>query len=152
MLESLTRQIRCIKATKKEEKEQNGKRWSNNNKHVDKTVQSDIVEPVDEVEEWENGWEDDPWPAVDGVHICQVGDFDFELRGPPPQAAPFHLGRAVQGVTAGWSRADSAALLTVLDVCRRCAVQLHHGLRVSNVCHAGGDLASRYFIMDLQGS
>lgn len=113
-------------------------------------VPSDVVEPVDEVEEGENRREDDSWPAVDGVHIRQIGDFDFELRGSPPQATPFHLGGAIQGVAAGRARADAAALLAVLDVRRGRAVQLHHGLRVSNVCHAGGDLTSRHFVMDLQ--
>lgn len=127
------------------------KNESNNNKHVNETVQSDVVEPVDEVEQWENGREDDPGPAVDGVHIRQIGDFNFELRGPPPQTTAFHLGGTVQGMAAGWTRANSAALLPVLDVRWGCAVQLHHGLRVSNVRHAGGDLASRHLVMDLQG-
>lgn len=115
-----------------------------------KMVQSDVVEPVDEVEQWENGGEDDSGPAVDGVHIRQVWDFNFELGGPSPQAAPL-LGGAVQGVAAGRARADSAALLAVLDVRRWRAVQLHHGLRVPNVRHAGGDLGARHFVMDLQG-
>lgn len=122
---------------------------SNNNKHLNKTAQSDIVEPVDEVEQWENGGKNDPWPAVNGIHIRQIRDFDFELRGPPSQATAFHLSRPVQGVAAGGAWADSTALLTVLDVRRGRAVQLHHGLRVPNVRHTGGDLASRYFIMDL---
>lgn len=115
-------------------------------------VQSDIVEPIDKVEEWENGREDDPWPPVNGIHICQIRDFDLELRGPSPQATAFQLGRPVQGVAAGRARPRSTALLAVLDVSRGHAVQLHHRLWVSNVCHAGGDLASRHFIMDLQGS
>lgn len=135
---------------KGKKKKQNEKKSTNNNKHLNKTVHSDIVEPVDEVEQWENGGEDDPWPAVDGVHIRQVGDFDFELRGPPPQAAAFHLGSPVQGVAAGGARADPAALLAVLDVRWGRAVQLHHGLRVPNVRHAGGDLTSRHLVMDLQ--
>lgn len=46
-------------------------------KHLNKTVQSDIVEPVDEVEDWEHGRENDPWPAINGIYIRQVGDFDF---------------------------------------------------------------------------
>lgn len=116
-----------------------------------KTVQSDIVEPVDEVEQWENGGEDDPWPAIDGVHIRQVGDFDFELRGPPAQTTAFDLRGAVQGVSAGGARPDASALLSVLDVRRGLAVQLHHRLRVSNVRQAGGDLASHHLVMDLQG-
>lgn len=113
-------------------------------------VPSDIVEPVDEVEDGENRREDDPWPAVDRVHIRQIGDFDLQLWGPSPQAAPFHLGGAIQRMAAGRARADTAALLAVLDVCRGRAVQLHHGLRVPNVRHAGGDLTSRHFIVDLQ--
>lgn len=123
---------------------------TNDDKHLNETVRSDVVEPVDEVEQWENGGEDDPWPAVDGVYIRQVGDFDFELRGPPPQTAAFYLGGTVQGVAAGGARADPSALLAVLDVWRGRAVQLHHGLRVPNVCHAGGDLASCHLVVDLQ--
>lgn len=115
-------------------------------------VQSDVVEPIDKVEQWENRREDDPWPPVNGVHICQIRDFDLELWGPPPQATAFQLGGAVQGVAAGRARPRSAALLAVLDVRRGHAVQLHHRLWVSNVRHTGGDLASRHFIMDLQGS
>lgn len=114
-------------------------------------VPSDIVEPVDEVEDGENRREDDPWPAVDRIHIRQIGNFDFQLWRPSPQTTPFHLGRAIQRVAAGRARADATALLAVLDVRRGRAVQLHHGLRVSNVCHAGGDLTTRHFIMDLQG-
>lgn len=124
---------------------------SYNNKHLNKTAQSDIVEPVDEVEQWENGGENDSWPAVNGVHIRQIRDFDFELRRPSSQAAAFHLGRPVQRVAAGGAWANSTALLAVLDVRRSRAVQLHHGLRVPNVRHTGGDLTSCHFIMDLQG-
>lgn len=117
-----------------------------------KTVQSDVVEPIDKVEQWENGREDDPWPPINGVHIRQIRDFDFELRGPPPQATAFQLCRPVQRVPTSRARPRSATLLAVLDVCGGHAVQLHHRLRVSNVRHAGGDLASCHFIMDLQGS
>lgn len=53
-------------------------------------------------------------------------------------------------MAAGRARADAAALLAVLDVRRR-AVQLHHGLRVPNVRQAGGDLAARHLVVDLQG-
>lgn len=55
----------------------NPNKKTNRIKHLNKTVQSDIVEPVDEVEDWEHGREDDPWPAIDGIYIRQVGDFDF---------------------------------------------------------------------------
>lgn len=117
-------------------------------KHLNK---SDIVKPVDEVEEWEHRRENDSRPAVDGVYIRQVWDFNLKLGRSPPQTAAFHLSGPVQGVAAGGARADPAALLPVLNVrwCR--AVQLHHGLRVPNVRHAGGDLASRHFVVDLQG-
>lgn len=134
-----------------------GTKWTINdqtlkNVSTKETVQSDIVEPINKVEQWENRREDNPWPPVNGVHIRQIRDFDFELWGPPSQAISFQLGGPVQGVAASQARTRSAALLAVLDVCRGHAVQLHHGLRVSNVRHAGGDLASRHFVMDLQGS
>lgn len=47
----------------------------------------DIVKPVDQVEESECDWEDNTGPLVYGIDIREVGDLDFELRGPPPQAA-----------------------------------------------------------------
>lgn len=47
----------------------------------------DIVKPVDQVEEGECDWENDTGPLVYGVDIREVRDLDFELRGPPPQAA-----------------------------------------------------------------
>lgn len=46
----------------------------------------DVVKPVDDVEEGEAEGEYYPWPSVDGVHIRQVWDFDFELRRSSPQA------------------------------------------------------------------
>lgn len=51
------------------------------------TTLVDIVKPVDQVEEGECNWEDDAGPFVYGIDICEVGDLDFELRGPSPQAA-----------------------------------------------------------------
>jgi len=121
-----------------------------NNQTNNKTVQSDIVQPVDEVKQREHWRKDDAWPAVNGIHIRQVWDFDFELRGSSPQAAAFYLGSSVQGVAAGGAGPNPTALLAVLDVRRGGAVQLHHGLRVPNICHTGGDLPSSYFVMDLQ--
>lgn len=44
----------------------------------------DVVKPVDDVEEGEDGWEDDPRPFVNGVHVSQVGDVDLQLRRAPP--------------------------------------------------------------------
>lgn len=41
-----------------------------------------IIKPVDEVEEGEGRGEYNPWPSVDGIHISEVWDFDFELWGP----------------------------------------------------------------------
>lgn len=46
----------------------------------------DVVKPVDYVEEGEGEGENNPRPSVDGVHVGQVWDFDFELRGSSPQA------------------------------------------------------------------
>lgn len=55
-----------------------------NNDERQKQIWSDVVEPVNEVEQRKNGREDDARPPVDGVHVRQVGDFNFELGGPPP--------------------------------------------------------------------
>lgn len=46
----------------------------------------DVVKPVDQVEEGERNRENHARPLVYGVDIREVGDLDFELRGPPPQA------------------------------------------------------------------
>ena len=53
-------------------------------------------------------------------------------------------------MAAGGARAHPPALLAVLDVRGGGAVQLHHGLRVPDVRHAGGDLAARHLVVDLQ--
>lgn len=44
----------------------------------------DVVEPVDNVEEGEDGGEDHPGPLVDRVHVGQVWDVHLELGGPSP--------------------------------------------------------------------
>lgn len=44
----------------------------------------DVVEPVDHVEEGEDGGEDHPGPLIDRVHVGQVRDVYLELRGPSP--------------------------------------------------------------------
>lgn len=44
----------------------------------------DIVEPVDDVEEREDGGEDHPGPLIDWVHVGQVWDVHLQLRGPSP--------------------------------------------------------------------
>lgn len=44
----------------------------------------DVVEPVDDVEEGEDGGEDHPGPLVDRVHVGQVWDVHLELGGPSP--------------------------------------------------------------------
>lgn len=46
----------------------------------------DVVKPVDQVEEGKCDWEDNTGPLVYGVDVREVGDLDFELRGPPSQA------------------------------------------------------------------
>lgn len=43
-----------------------------------------VVEPVDHVEEGEDGGEDHPGPLIDGVHIGQVWDVHLKLGGPSP--------------------------------------------------------------------
>lgn len=39
----------------------------------------DIIKPVDQIEEGEGDWEDDPGPLVYGIDICEIRDLDFEL-------------------------------------------------------------------------
>lgn len=44
----------------------------------------DVIEPVDDVEEGEDGREDHPGPLIDRVHVRQVWDIHLELGGPSP--------------------------------------------------------------------
>lgn len=46
-----------------------------------------IVQPVNKVEESKGDWKNDSWPLVNGADICQVWDFELQLRWPPAETA-----------------------------------------------------------------
>lgn len=50
--------------------------------HVAPLALMDIIEPVDDIEEGEDGGEDHPGPLIDRVHVRQVWDVYLELWGP----------------------------------------------------------------------
>lgn len=59
-----------------------------------------IVKPVDDVEEGENHWEKYTGPPIDGVHISQVRDGDFQLGGTSPQATFLLCHMSFQSISA----------------------------------------------------
>lgn len=101
----------------------------------------DVIEPVDEVEEGEGRREYNPRTSVDGVHVGEVRDFDFELRGSSSQTGFLQMCAPVQ---AGAAR---PARLPVLDG----RVVEHHGGGVVGLAHSGRYLISCHLVVDLQG-
>lgn len=101
-----------------------------------------VVKPVDEIEKGKHGGEYYPWPSIDGVDVCEIWDFDFQLRRASAQSSLFRLRVSLQAVPP-W-----AARLPVLDPW----VIQHHRGGVSRIADAGGDLVPGHFIMDLQRS
>lgn len=102
-----------------------------------------VVEPVDEVEEGEGGWEYNPRPAVNGIHVRQVGDLDLELRRPPAQSWLLQLRVALQAL-------PGCACFSVLHAgaigWRRCRRQ-----RVPALRGAGSHLVAGDLVVDFQG-
>lgn len=104
----------------------------------------DIVKPVDDIKETEGEGEYYPWPSVDGVHIGQVGDFDFELTGTSPQPRFLQVCVPVQAEASGLSR---RARLPVLEA----RVVERGGRRVVDLAQRGGDFVCPHLVVDLQG-
>lgn len=99
-----------------------------------------VVKPVDEIEKGKNCGENYPWPSIDGVDVCKIWDFDFQLWRASAQSSLFRLRISLQAVPP-WTTG-----LPVLDPW----VIQHHGGGVSRITDAGGDLVPRHFVMDLQ--
>lgn len=103
-----------------------------------------IIKPIDQIKERKSCGEDNPWPSVDGVDVCQIRDFDFQLWGASAQSSFLGLSVTLQTGSSGvpvW-----AARLPVLDA----SIIQHQGGGVSSIGNAGSDLVSGYFIMDLE--
>lgn len=105
-----------------------------------------IVKPINDVKKRKGDGEEHSGPLVYGVHISQVGDLDFELRGAPADAplavravplerAPVRLPAAAQG-------------LAVLDA--GAVVRVHAaGL---GLAHAREHFRAARLVLDLQGA
>lgn len=105
-----------------------------------------IVQPVDHIKEGESGREYYPWPSIDGVHVCEVRDFDLELRGAPSQ--PWLLGVHAAALQAVAAVAARHTLFPVLDPW---VVEDHGGRVALRFADAGGDLVAGHLVVDLQG-
>lgn len=104
-----------------------------------------VVQPVDQVEKGECGGKYYPWPSIDGVHVCEVRNFDFELRRTSAQPRLLQLRIPVQTVACRfWS---CCALLSILDPW----VIKYHWCWVSGLADAGGDLVPGHLVVDLKG-
>lgn len=71
-----------------------------------------IVKPINDVKKRKGDGEEHSGPLVYGIHISQVGDFDFELRGAPAEA-PLAVGAVP--VQRAPVRLAAAQRLAVLD-------------------------------------
>lgn len=103
-----------------------------------------IVKPINDVKKRKGDREKHSGPLVYGIHISQVGDFDFELRGAPADA-PLAV-RAVPVQRAPVCLA-AAQRLPVLDA--GAVVRVHGGLGVS---HAREHFRAARLVPDFQGA
>lgn len=103
-----------------------------------------IVKPVNDVEKRKGDGEKHSGPLVYGIHVSQVGDFDFELRGAPADA-PLAV-RAVS-VQRAPVRLAAAHRLAVLDA--GAVVRVHGGL---GVAHAREHFRAARLVPDFQGA
>lgn len=84
-----------------------------------------IVKPINDVKKRKGDGEEHSGPLVYGIHVSQVGDFDFELRGASADAP-----RCARRAGPARARTPTAAhWLAVLDA--GAVVGVHGGLGVS---------------------
>lgn len=86
-----------------------------------------IVKPIHDVEKREGDGEKHSGPLVYGIHISQVGDLDFELRGAPADAPLAVRAVAVQRVPVGLARGPGLAVVDAGAV-----VRVHGGVGVAH--------------------
>ena len=103
-----------------------------------------IVKPINDVKKRKGDGEEHSGPLVYGIHVSQVGDFDFELRGASADA-PLAV-RAVP-VQRAPVPLTAAHWLAVLDA--GAVVGVHGGLGVS---HAHEHFRAARLVPDLQGT
>lgn len=103
-----------------------------------------IIKPINDIKKRKGDGEKHSGPLVYGVHVRQVGDLHFELRGSPADA-PFG-GRPVPVQTAPEALA-AAQRLAVLDA--GTVVRVHGGLGVT---HTREHLGAAGLVPDFQGA
>lgn len=103
-----------------------------------------IVKPINDVKKRKGDGEEHSGPLVYGIHISQVGDFDFELRGAPAEA-PLAVGAVP--VQRAPVRLAAAQRLAVLDA--GTVVRVHGGL---GVAPAREHFRAASLVPDLQGA
>lgn len=103
-----------------------------------------IVKPVNDVEKRKGDGEKHSGPLVYGIHISQVGDLDFELRGAPADAPLAVRAVPLERAPIGLAAAQGLAVLDAGAV-----VGVHGGL---GVAHAREHLRAARLVPDLQGA
>lgn len=86
-----------------------------------------IVKPINDVEKRKGDGEKHSGPLVYGIHISQVGDFDFELGGAPADAPLAVRAGPVQRAPVALAAAQGLAVLDAGAV-----VRVHGGLGVAH--------------------
>lgn len=103
-----------------------------------------IVQPINDVEKRKGNREKHSGPLVYGIHISQIRDFDFQLRGAPADAPLAVRAMAVQRVPV---RLAAAHRLAVLDA--GAVVGVHGGVAVT---HAREHFGATRLVPDFQGA
>lgn len=103
-----------------------------------------IVKPIHDVEQRKGDGEKHSGPLVYGVHISQVGDLDFELRGAPADAPLAVRAVAVQRVPVGLAGGPGLAVVDAGAV-----VRVHGGV---GVAHAREHFRAARLVPDFQGA
>lgn len=103
-----------------------------------------IVKPIHDVEKGKGDGEKHSGPLVYGIHISQVGDLDFELRGAPADAPLAVRAVAVQRVPVGLAGGPGLAVVDAGAV-----VRVHGGV---GVAHAREHFRAARLVPDFQGA
>lgn len=103
-----------------------------------------IVKPINDVKKRKGDGEKHSGPLVYGIHVSQVGDFDFELRGAPADAPLAVRAVPVERAPVGLAAAQRLAVLDAGAV-----VRVHRGL---GVAHTREHFRAARLIPDFQGA
>lgn len=103
-----------------------------------------IVKPINDIKKREGDGEKHSGPLVYGVHVRQVGDLHFELRGSPADAPLAGHPMPVQTAPEALAAAQRLAVLDASAV-----VRVHGGLGVT---HPREHLGAAGLVPDFQGA